>query len=243
MHPKIVKFEAMKALISGASRGIGRAIAEELASKGYQLILISRGSVELEKLTSELSQKYPQTKFDSINADLSNKSERTRIIEQINKEKVINVLVNNLGAYSTNYGSQTDYENLMQLLETNLFSAIELTQAMLPALSQSDHASIINIGSVMSHTAEKFASDYAISKHALKAWNDALREELREKHIKVSAIYPGAVNTSSWDDVETNHQAMIQTTDIAKLISTVLEMGNSTLVEEIRLSPLSFDFK
>ena len=84
-------------------------------------------------------------------------------------------------------------------------------------------------------------ASYSISKHALKAWNDSLREELRTKSVKVTAIYPGAMNTSSWDEVENvERQKMIQVEDVAKLIRQLIEIGESTLVEEIRLSPLNF---
>ena len=139
-----------------------------------------------------------------------------------------------------NQADQVNYRDLMNMLEHNLFSAIELTQILLPALRLSKQASIINIGSVMSIKAAHFASDYSISKHAMKAWNDALREQLRSENIKVSGIYSGAVNTSSWGDSKVDREAMIQPEDIASLVSTIHRMGPSALIEEIRISPVLF---
>ena len=92
----------------------------------------------------------------------------------------------------------------------------------------------------MSINAAPFASNYSISKHALKAWTDALRAELREQGVKVCGIYPGAVDTSSWDVSTANKQEMIHPTDIAKLVALIPSFSKSTLVEEIKISPLNF---
>jgi short-subunit dehydrogenase len=92
----------------------------------------------------------------------------------------------------------------------------------------------------MSINATAFAADYSISKHAFKAWNDALRAELRSKKIKVSAIFPGSVNTSSWDGIEVDRNQMIQAEDIAECVSCILKMKTNTLLDEIHISPNTF---
>jgi short-subunit dehydrogenase len=125
-------------------------------------------------------------------------------------------------------------------MNVNLYSAIALTQQIRKNGGSEALRSIVNIASVMSVKPASFAADYSMSKHAFKAWNDALREELRTKGTKVSAIYPGSVNTSSWDGLEVDRTAMIQAEDIAEMVECVLRMRENTLLEEIHVSPITF---
>lgn len=228
----------MKAIISGATRGIGRAIASALAAKGYQLILLARSEDELKKLANDLSR--PQLRHDYYALDLTELSQIKSFSEKLAENNSIELLINNLGEFKIDQASHLKENELTQSLEINLFTAINLTQAVLSSLRNSNSPSIINIGSVMGLSASKEATAYSISKHAFKAWNDALREELRTENIKVSSIYPGAVNTSSWDGTDANREAMIQADDIAKIVSNLVELGSTCLVEEVRMSPMNF---
>ncbi|MBL4708322.1 MAG: SDR family NAD(P)-dependent oxidoreductase, partial [Flavobacteriales bacterium] len=130
-------------------------------------------------------------------------------------------------------------DGLKNQLEVNLYSAVNLTQLVLNSKNCS-LSTIINIGSVMSLNAMPFAADYSISKYSFKGWNDSLRENLRKEGIKVSAIYPGSVNTSSWDGLEVDRNQMIQATDIAEIVTSILKMSNNSLIEEVRISPRDF---
>jgi short-subunit dehydrogenase len=149
------------------------------------------------------------------------------------------LLVNNLGIYSMQNAADIELVTLKDQMQLNLYSAISLTQQLLNN-SGSTLKNIVNIASVMSIKATSFAADYSISKHAFKAWNDALREELRSKNMKVSAIFPGSVNTSSWDGIEVDRSEMIQAEDIAECVSCILKMKSRTLLEEIHISPQIF---
>lgn len=228
----------MKAIISGATRGIGRAIAKILALKGYDLILLARSEGELKKLAEELSQ--PQLTHIYYALDLTDLTQIKSLSEKLLATDSVKLLINNLGEYKLDQASNLKENELLELLEINLFSAINLTQSALPSLKTSNSSAIINIGSVMGLTASKEATAYSISKHAFKAWNDALREELKTNNIKVSCIYPGAVNTSSWDGTDANRGAMIQAEDIAKIVGNLVDLGSTCLVEEVRISPMNF---
>jgi len=228
----------MKTLISGATRGIGKAIAVDLAAKGHQLILLARNKGELKILADELKTSNSTHEYFAI--DLTDAAQIRDIPKQLNPKGGIDLLINNLGIYELDQASNLEEQNLKRLLELNLFSAINLTQIMLPLLRKSAPSSIININSVMGITANKDASSYSISKHALKAWNDTLREELRAEQIKVSSIYPGAVNTSSWDNTGANRTTMIQAEDIAKFVGNLIDLGSTCLVEEVSVSPMNF---
>lgn len=227
----------MNIIISGATRGIGRAIAKELATKNHRLILIARNSEDLEELKKELEE---NTSVKIFSCDLSNMEESKQLKDRISSLSETDVLINNLGIFETNPADQIQLDELQKMLDVNLYSAINLSSLIVEDMKDKENGVIINMASVMAHMAAPFAANYSISKHAFKGWNDALREELRQHGIRVCAIYPGAVNTSSWDGIEVNRDAMIQPEDIAKLVASLLEMNYNTLVEEIKLSPLKF---
>jgi short-subunit dehydrogenase len=229
----------MNVLISGATRGIGKAIAQRLAKAGYNLKLLARNEEALVLIKKELQNAYA-IEVDYYPIDLSDQKQLSHLQEETNFLSNINVLINNLGVFTTDSSIDLSLSTLQKQLEVNLFSTIQLSQALLPGFKKEGAGIIINIGSVASLSAAPETVSYAISKHALKAWNDSLREEMRKENIKVSAIYPGAVNTSSWDGMEVPREKMIQPKDIAELVHSLLLMSPSTLVEEIRLSPQYF---
>ena len=228
----------MKAVISGASRGIGKAITEQLAQEGAELILLARGEHGLNKLSDSISSK--NATIHSFPLDLSQEESFNLIEEKRDLFQGVTTIINNLGIYSTQDADRINIKTLQNQINVNLYSAIQLTQALLHQSTNSTISRIINIGSVMSLNASPNAADYSISKHAFKGWNDSLRDKLRFEGIKVSAIYPGAVNTSSWDGIDAPREEMIQAKDIAKAVSYILSLSENTLIEEIRISPQTF---
>jgi short-subunit dehydrogenase len=220
---------------------LGKALALELARAGHQLILCSRSPKNLAALKKEILSKYDTCKIEVFAVDLSDQKATQIELKKLDHSNYPNVVINNLGIFETGSASSLHINEIQNQIELNLYATIGLTNFFIDDLKkQKGH--IINIGSVVSHQASKEAAAYSISKHALKAWNDSLREEFREFGVKVTAIYPGAMNTSSWDEVEQiDRNKMIQPEDVARLINEVLELSPSTLVEEIRLSPLNFN--
>ena len=229
-------FWKMKAVISGATRGIGRAIAQKLAEEEIDLVLLARSSDVLQQCKTELTEF--NISVEGLAIDLAEKNALEMLQANTSIFEGTTLLVNNLGVYSMQNAAELDLKVLQEQINVNLFSAITLTQFVLK--QSTNLKNIVNIASVMSTKAQPFAADYSISKHAFKAWNDALREELRTGSIKVSAIYPGSVNTSSWDGLDADRSKMIQAEDIAEMVSCVLKMKSNTLVEEIHVSPVNF---
>jgi short-subunit dehydrogenase len=227
----------MKAVISGATRGIGKAIAEKLAIQGFDLVLMARNEKALTLCKLELSK--PNITVEYLAIDFSKESYIEVLAQNSSLFEKTTILVNNFGIYSMQNAADIELVKLKDQMQLNLYSAISLTQNILDG-SGSTLKNIINIASVMSIQATSFAADYSISKHAFKAWNDALREELRSKNMKVSAIFPGSVNTSSWDGIEVDRSEMIQAEDIAECVSCILKMKSRTLLEEIHISPQIF---
>jgi len=230
----------MKAIISGATKGIGRACALKLAKAGFQLCLISRKQENLEDLKSEILKTH-DVDVQLLSLDLSN----SKAINKVDWDKVIGdesdfLLINNLGGYEKDKASEIKVEEIEELMKLNLYSAIQLTGFFTPKMRSEKQGQIVNILSVNAIEADKNATAYSMSKQALKAWNDALREELRSSGIKVTAIYPGAVNTASWDGLKVDKQAMLQSEDIAQMILSLSKLSKSALVEEIRMNPMNF---
>lgn len=230
-----------KVLITGASQGLGRAMALQLAQAGHGLILCSRSLEKLTKVKDEIYSLNPKAVVMLIDVDLSNSNEVNERLKSLAQSDYPNVLINNLGIYKNDTIETLNVQGIDAQLNLNLFTAVQLTNFFLKQLKiQKGH--VINIGSIVSQRPSTEAVSYSISKHALKAWNDCLREDLRSFEVKVTAIYPGAMNTSSWDQVENiDRSQMIQAEDIAKLVTDILSFQSSTLVEEIHLSPLNFN--
>jgi hypothetical protein len=228
----------MRILISGASRGLGKSIAYRLAAEKHNLILIARSESLLNELKVELEGRYAVDVLP-IAADLS-KKEAFHFISSIIGTNVPDIIINNLGVYKEGGASTLKKAFLNQQLDLNLMAAIELNQLFIEELKRRRNGLIVHINSIMGVEAKSLATAYSISKHALKAYSDALREELRADGIKVSTIYPAAINTSSWDGIEANKEQMIQTDDVAELIACRLKRGGKSIVEEIHLSSLNF---
>ncbi len=229
----------MRILISGASKGLGKALAEELAAASYNLILVARSKPLLKDLKERLESTY-QVEVEVISADLTDKTS-FKLIETAFKEiGYPDVIINNLGVYLEDEITELKEETINQQLALNFKSAVRMSQLVEDHYKQKGAGLILNINSIMGLEAKKRAVSYSISKHALKAWSDNLREAYRNDGVKVCSIYPGAIDTTSWDGLEVDRSKMIQKEDIAKLVLSVLTLSPSTLVEEIRLSPLNF---
>lgn len=229
----------MTVLISGATKGIGKAIALACAAKGYNLAIGARNQNELNELKNYISTFYPKIKITAFSVDFSDVKQIEEFVNRILSEnKKIDVLVNNVGAYRED-NVTTSNSFLDEMLNINLKSAYYLSRLIIPQLKAGD--SIINICSILSINARKDAASYTISKHALYGFNNALREELREKKIKVTAILPGSVYTASWDGIAVNPDELIQAEDIAKAVMFAIECSANAVAEEIIIRPLTFD--
>ncbi len=228
----------MKAIISGASRGLGKATAIAMAAEGYDLLLISRSENDLKKLQKELEEEHKRLKIEILPIDLS--SPDLELNFDLSDEMEEMVLINNVGSYQNEKVSGLKKEEIEKMLSVNLFSSVALTNSILPFLRKCKKAQIVNISSINGLEADPNATAYSISKHSLKAWNDALREELRKENIKVTAFYPGPINTTSWEGADVDHSAMIQAEDIAQMIVQVCKLSLGALVEDVKMNPLNF---
>lgn len=228
----------MLAFISGASRGIGKAISQKLFQLNYDLILVARGQSDLEKLKHELLLQRPDAKIRILSADLSIEKQLRDICRQLSSERP-DVIVNNIGNFVPDKASELkSMEALLFALQLNLFASVQITNCFLPKMREVKKGFIFNVCSVASLNALKEAASYSISKAALKSWNDALRKELSKDEIKVTAVYPAEVNTSSWAEDTPNKDKMLQPQDIANVLEMCLGLSTYSNCDEIHLSPM-----
>ena len=228
----------MNAVISGATKGIGKAITDLLAEKGFSLAICSRNERELEAYKKELEVKHPAIKVYTYQADMSIKKEVLSFAEYIlDHMEHVDVLINNAGVFFPGESHKEEDGTLEKMIETNLYSAYYLSRHLLPSMINYGAGHIFNMCSIASQIAYPNGGSYSISKFALLGFSKVLREELKDKNIKVTSILPGATWSNSWAGVELPESRLMQSEDIAKVVWNALEMSPSAVIEEIIIRP------
>ena len=224
------------AVITGASRGIGRSVAEGFAKAGFDIFAVARTLDHLIDMKKAFSSTY-SSKLYTQATDLSQRTEAEALAEEVLKlNRPIEVLINNAGAFVP--GSLLDKEDhLPHQIATNLYSAYYLTRKLLPSFLAQNRGYIFNICSVASLQPYPRSAAYSISKYALRGFSQALRKELLETDVRVSTVLPGAVLTDSWKGTSLPKDRFIQPKDIANLLLSSYSLSSSTTVEEIIIRP------
>ncbi len=232
----------MNAVITGASKGIGKAVAEIFATHGYNLFLCSRNENNLLETVQELQTRYPDISIKAQAFDLGKKQQAILFGEWIvNNVSTIDVLINNVGTFIQGNISNEPDEALEQMLEVNLYSAYHTTRAVLPKMMQQKSGHIFTICSIASLHAYPNGGAYSISKFALLGFTKNLRQELMPHNIKVTAVIPGAVYTDSWKGSGVPESRIMEAEDIATIIYTTSRLSPQATVEEIVIRPQLVD--
>lgn len=231
----------MNIVITGASQGIGKAIAEIFAANGHHLFLNSRNEVKLYKSMEELITKYPDITIKAKPADLSDKKQTQELGNWCLEQCEPDILVNNAGLFKPGSVFNEPEGLLESQMAVNLYSAYHLTRTILPKMMERKGGHIFNICSIASHQAYKDGGAYSISKHAMLGFSKNLREEMKPFNIKVTSVSPGAVLTDSWGDFDNRDNRIMEAQDIAKMIYTASQLSIGACVEEILMRPQSGD--
>ncbi len=183
------------ALITGASKGIGKELATSLAGMGYHLLLVARSGSELAQFSDSITQQYG-VKVDYLVCDLSETGGAVKVAEwSKSKTPDLSVLINNAG-----YGLWGDFVKLtlkdqMNMLSLNINAVVELTHLLLPELKKSTQSYILNLSSTAAYQAVPALALYAASKSFILSYSRALRYELKDSNISVSCLCPGPTDT------------------------------------------------
>jgi short-subunit dehydrogenase len=182
-------------LITGTTSGIGYAIAEQLAERGYFVWAGARNTSVLEPL----AKKFGPSKFVAVELDVTNPEHIANVVKKISGASFEEFyLVNNAGVATGGPVECVPMDEVKQLFEVNVFGLMELTQKLLPLIRQK-RGRIINVGSISGLIATPYMSAYAASKFAVRALTDALRREMLNFGVEVVLIEPGPIATKIWD--------------------------------------------
>lgn len=231
----------MNVVITGASRGIGFAIAEIFAQNGHNLFLTSLNDVKLYKAMETLQTKYPDTRIAAKAFDLSVKENAFAFADWCLGKTVPDVLVNNTGIFEPGNVSDEADGALEKQISTNLYSAYHLTRRLLPAMLEKKSGHIFNICSIAGLKAYPGGGSYSISKFALIGLTKNLRRELMPQGIKVTAVLPGAVMTDAWGDFDNSSQRIMEAADIAKMVYASTQLSAAACVDDIIIRPQKGD--
>jgi short-subunit dehydrogenase len=227
----------MNVVITGASRGIGKTIAEHFAQKGANLFLCSRNMDKTMSWQQSLMKEH-QISISSFNADLSNAVEAKSFAAHVlGAASTIDILINNTGTYEPGATYNEPEGQLEKMLQVNLLSAYHLTRALIGSMIEKKAGHIFNICSIASLKAYPNGGSYSISKWALDGFSKNLREEMKAFNVKVTTVYPGATLTSSWDGMNIDPTRILEADDIAKMIIAASELSAQACVEDIVIRP------
>lgn len=228
----------MHVVITGASKGIGKAIAEEFAAAGHHLYLCSLNELGLYRATQELATRFPESTIRSKPFDLSIKEQAQAFGEWLLQEGVpVDVLVNNAGLFDPGSVHNEPDGTLEHMIAMNLYSAYHLTRVVIPGMMERKSGHVFNMCSIASLQAYPNGGAYSISKFALAGFSKNLREEMKPHGIKVTSVYPGAAYTTSWSGSGIDPKRIMKAKDIAKLVYAAAELSPQACVEEIVLRP------
>ena len=232
----------MHIVVSGATKGIGRAIADRFAAQGFSVAVCARSEADLEEMQKTYAREFPNCGLLTFPADLRRKEAVQAFADHVMAHwPGVDVLVNNAGAFLPGAIHEEPDGRLEEMIEVNLYSAYHLTRALLPAMLRQQRGHIFNICSIASLHAYPNGGSYSISKFALLGFSKNLREELKTKDIRVTAVMPGATWSASWAGAEFPEDRLMQADDIAIAIWSAWSMSPSAVVEDIVIRPQQGD--
>lgn len=226
-------------LISGASRGIGRAVATRLARENHFVMLLARNAEELTELEFEIDQ--AGGKSLSFPLDIADEGQINQAVAQILRDfGRIDTVVNNAGIGVFKNVDELEAEDWDRVMDVNVKGSFLLTKAALPYMKTAGKGHVIGIASDVSKRTFATGSLYTASKYAQHAFFESLRREVRSLGIKVSVIYPGLVDTFFHDGNpgEPRRAAYLQPTDIADAVAYILNAPSHVLIDELMLHPM-----
>lgn len=232
----------MNIVITGASKGIGKALASKYAGNGNRVFICARNEKELAGAALEINKKINNELVKYFAADISLKSSAGKFAGLLEAQNIVpDILINNAGQFIPGSIYNESDGLLEKMIAANLYSAYHITRALLPSMMKKKSGHIFNMCSIASLSAYHNGGSYSISKYALMGFSKNLREELKPYDIKVTTVYPGAVYTSSWDDSGVEPKRIMEADDITEMIFAASLLSPQACVEDIIIRPLQGD--
>jgi len=224
------------AVVTGASRGIGKAVAKYLATQGYDLTLIARNTEALNQVRVEIHSAFPHLSVDIHSIDLSDYKHAYEKLLTIAKQlDRIDVVFNNAGVF-TSGTLNIDLDDFSNMIDLNVKGLFIVAKAFGNRMKVQKQGYIFNLGSTAGKRTFASGGGYCASKHAVVGFNGSLHQELKTYNIKVTALCPGVIDTDMTKTFDTRKEDKMGTEEITKAIGYLLSCGPNTYVETLDLT-------
>lgn len=227
------------AVVTGGTKGIGRAIVDRLGSEGFHVITCARNSDDLGQLSHSFESENKS--ITTVAADLATKAGCESFAEKVLKLGSPDVLVNNAGSFVPGSILEEQEGAFEQMINVNLASAYHVTRLVVPSMVAKGEGHIFNICSTASFIPYINGGSYCIAKYGLLGMTRVLREELKSQKLRVTAVMPGATFTASWEGADIPPERMMAPHDIAEAIWSTYNLSDRTVIEELILRPQTGD--
>ncbi|WP_026690966.1 3-ketoacyl-ACP reductase [Alteribacter aurantiacus] len=229
--------QGKKALITGGSRGIGRATAIELAKEGVELAIVGRSQENLDQVEREL--RDMGATVVTAQADVADEQAVSEAVKKIERELgTIDILVNNAGVAARGSFQELETADWEKVLNINIMGIVHITKAVLPGMIENNRGDIINISSMSGLKGTKGSSAYSASKFAVIGMSEGLMQEVRPHNIRVSVLTPSLVETDltrGRDNHERDPEKFTQAEDLAEFMVSQLKLEQRTFVKTAAL--------
>jgi len=227
------------ALITAATKGIGRSIAIALAKEGINLAICSRHNAELATFRSELVTINPDIQIFTAAADCSIKQDLLQFAGAAEQRLgFISIIVNCVGMFEQSSILDDAEDSFEKHVNINLAPAYHLYRYFGKTMMAAGRGHIFNICSVVSLNPDAAAGSYSVTKYALLGLNKVMQQEMQPYGVKVTAIIPGSTFTESWKDAEVDKNKMVLPEDIASAIVNIYKMSPGANVDELIIKPV-----
>ncbi|WP_423149132.1 SDR family NAD(P)-dependent oxidoreductase [Rubrolithibacter danxiaensis] len=229
----------MNAIITAATKGIGKAITLALAGAGYNVAICSRSQSEIDSFCTELSSRF-NIKAVGIETNVADPAQLQRFASFVQQHfATVDVLVNNAGTYIPAFILDEEDTVFQRQMEVNFYPAYYLCKFFGKKMRDFKSGNIFNICSIASKNPVISAGSYSVTKAALLSLTHVLREELMPHHVKVTAVLPGSTLTDSWKGTDIPSERFVSADDVAKAVLSILQMSVGANVDELIIIPLA----
>lgn len=225
------------AIITGASSGLGAAVASALVAKGAKVYGLARNITKLSQLKTQLG-----IDFVPIEMDVSDYDAVTKWVDETFVDRIMpDILINNAGVGSFGKIDEMPTKDWLKMIDTNLNGMYYITSQIAALMKKKgDVAHIINIGSILGSTSRAEAAAYSTTKYGVQGFSEALYQELRAFNIKVTCFNPGSIETDFFESSGIiPHRNMLQPKALADTLVHILETPDNMLINEITVRPLN----
>ncbi len=225
-----------RAIVTGASSGIGRETARELARQGAKLALVARREERLCELAAQIT--ATGGRAECVVGDITDPAVRGQAIEVVQRSfGGLDILVNNAGIGALGLFENADRERVRRIMEVNFFALVEMTRLALPLLKQGTRPIVVNVSSILGHRGVPYNSEYSASKFAVHGFSESIRAEWTRQEIDVLVVSPGTTETEFFDKVIQRNGAPawpehtpVSAADVARQIVCAIRQGRHEIV-------------